>query len=52
MTKLFSNNDDDYNNNNNNNCCTFSVCVYCLIPQCCGIKQYIQTEKLQKIGQI
>ena len=29
-----------------------SQCVKREILQCCGIKQYIQTEKLQQIGQI
>jgi hypothetical protein len=39
--------DDDYNNNNNNN-----KCMKREMSQCCGIKQYTQTEKLQQIGQI
>jgi hypothetical protein len=39
--------DDDDNNNNNNN-----KCMKREMSQCCGIKQYTQTEKLQQIGQI
>ena len=28
------------------------LCMNREMPQCCGIKQYTQTEKLQQIGQI
>ena len=29
-----------------------SQCMKREMPQCCGIKKYTQTEKLQQIGQI
>jgi hypothetical protein len=39
--------DDDDNNEYNNN-----KCMKREKSQCCGIKQYTQTEKLQQRGQI
>ena len=51
--------DDDNNNNNNNNNNTDKWYTHMPKPvceremsQCCGIKQYTQTEKLQQIGRI
>ena len=44
-----------YNNNNNNNNKknkNNNKCVKKEMSQCCGTKQYTQTEKLQQIGQI
>jgi hypothetical protein len=41
---------DKNNNNNNNNNNNFNIKRE--MSQCCGIKQYPQTEKLQQIGQI
>jgi len=48
-------NDNNNNNNNNNNSGRHICPNQCMkreMSQCCGIKQYTQTEKLQRIGQI